>query len=925
MKGRGVRFIFWSSIKAAIAGFALLSAVPSAAQYFDIYGEANRNLPAAQAAYDAMPANASAHLRAELVSDLIMGLIGKAKFKEAYELYLANADLDLHPDAVAGAVGHGLVAFVTDEALQADYLARLQGVVESESCAPCYARTFAAHHIARYIYVKQDDLPTSVEWHKRALDLSRIDLAANDPARVQFAYQYASYLRNLDLEAAVGAVRETEALAFEVLPRDDHIGWLYVFLNNALIALDKGRTAEAADLFGRIADIGAKEWGPDSPQLLPIYQNTAVLLSRLGRTDQAVEVALMAEANEGYSDDGELGYQRALVARLMYENARVDEAIDYYNRALVLLERQQDNLVDMARARLDLADALGVTGDHEQALALTDLALSTYREMFEPTNPQRRGRETQAALILARAGETRRAAETLAPVLDYNEGVLLDLYARDQDRLAIASDGNSLFATSVAVSLLAGDAERAWRSAQLATISDLALSASALAYPGDPDGFSAALEKVRQARDDEEAARTRFAGGEGSAADLAAARIVREAAEAELEAGYPDFADYLRPRPLTIAEASGLLADDEAYIVPMVYPDRVVTLALTREGLVWGQAITALHEARQLIDRLRNSLDAGLGGQQTFDAEAAHRLYRLIFTAEITDVVAGKERLVFPASGPLSAIPPSVLVTSLPQAGAAPEYLIKHHAISINAGLGQRAPNRARAPRRFAGIGAPSLSPAPGDRFGLRGAIVDAEDISALPSLPGAQEELAALGAAFPDDEPLILTGDAATEAAVRAAPLDQYRVLAFATHGLVSGQISGLSEPALVMTPQAGANGAENDGLLTASEIARLSLAADWIILSACNTAAGEGRGAATYSGLARAFQLAGARSLLLSHWPVRDDAATRLSVATVTATGQGISRAEALRRAQLAMIADPEIPGGASPSIWGPFILIE
>lgn len=126
-------------------------------------------------------------------------------------------------------------------------------------------------------------------------------------------------------------------------------------------------------------------------------------------------------------------------------------------------------------------------------------------------------------------------------------------------------------------------------------------------------------------------------------------------------------------------------------------------------------------------------------------------------------------------------------------------------------------------------------------------------------------------------------------------------------------------------MTPEAGANGAENDGLLTASEIARLSLAADWIILSACNTAAGEGRGAATYSGLARAFQLAGARSLLLSHWPVRDDAATRLSVATVTATGQGVSKAEALRRAQLAMMEDAEVPNGASPSIWGPFILIE
>jgi len=149
--------------------------------------------------------------------------------------------------------------------------------------------------------------------------------------------------------------------------------------------------------------------------------------------------------------------------------------------------------------------------------------------------------------------------------------------------------------------------------------------------------------------------------------------------------------------------------------------------------------------------------------------------------------------------------------------------------------------------------------------------------------------------------------------------------VLAFATHGLVSGQIAGLSEPALVMTPEAGNGTTENDGLLTASEIARLSLAAEWIILSACNTAAGEGRGTPTYSGLARAFQLAGARSLLLSHWPVRDDAATRLSVATVSAARNGVSRSEALRQAQLAMIDDPEFAGGASPSIWAPFVLIE
>ncbi|MEE4290061.1 MAG: CHAT domain-containing protein, partial [Erythrobacter sp.] len=78
-------------------------------------------------------------------------------------------------------------------------------------------------------------------------------------------------------------------------------------------------------------------------------------------------------------------------------------------------------------------------------------------------------------------------------------------------------------------------------------------------------------------------------------------------------------------------------------------------------------------------------------------------------------------------------------------------------------------------------------------------------------------------------------------------------------------------------------------------------------------------------YGGLARAFQIAGARSLLLSHWPVRDDAATRLSVATVSAAAGGMDRAEALRQAQLALIDDPDVPQGDSPAIWAPFVLVD
>ena len=170
----------------------------------------------------------------------------------------------------------------------------------------------------------------------------------------------------------------------------------------------------------------------------------------------------------------------------------------------------------------------------------------------------------------------------------------------------------------------------------------------------------------------------------------------------------------------------------------------------------------------------------------------------------------------------------------------------------------------------------------------------------------------------------MVLTGDNATEAAVRKADLSAYDVLAFATHGLVSGEINGLIEPALVLTPIEG-DGSENDGLLTASEIAALQIDADWVILSACNTGAGDSASSPSYSGLARAFRQAGARSLLLSHWRVRDDVASRLTVATVRNAARGMDRAEALRQAQIELMRDPDLPEAANPAVWAPFVLID
>ena len=130
-------------------------------------------------------------------------------------------------------------------------------------------------------------------------------------------------------------------------------------------------------------------------------------------------------------------------------------------------------------------------------------------------------------------------------------------------------------------------------------------------------------------------------------------------------------------------------------------------------------------------------------------------------------------------------------------------------------------------------------------------------------------------------------------------------------------------AEPALALTLPA--NPSENDdGLLTSSEVATLRLNADWVILSACNTAAGDKPDSEALSGLARAFFYAGAKTLLVSHWPVRSAAAVRLTTDTIQMLerDRSLSPAEALRRAMVAFLESGA--DGAHPANWAPFVIV-
>ena len=166
----------------------------------------------------------------------------------------------------------------------------------------------------------------------------------------------------------------------------------------------------------------------------------------------------------------------------------------------------------------------------------------------------------------------------------------------------------------------------------------------------------------------------------------------------------------------------------------------------------------------------------------------------------------------------------------------------------------------------------------------------------------------------------------------MKAVDLSRYRIIAFATHGLLPGDLNGLTQPALALTaPQVA--GVGGDGLLRMEEILALKLDADWVILSACNTGAGTSSGAEALSGLGRSFFYAGARSLLITNWSVYSVAARELveDLFKRQAIEPSLSRSEALRQAMMALVDN----GGyskdgatlytyAHPVFWAPYSII-
>jgi CHAT domain-containing protein/Tfp pilus assembly protein PilF len=715
---------------------------------------------------------------------------------------------------------------------------------------------------------------------KRALALSEKQLPANHPDIGRALNNLATCYEKQDRHAESEALTRRALALYEKVAGPESPAVATLASNLGQIVKVQGRYAEAEPMIRRSLAIREKVLGRDHPDVARSLNNLGDLYQRQQRFADAEPLfkrALAIREQAVGPDHPDTAASVNNLASLYQAEGRAADAVP-------LTER----MIASGRAQLGIALAVLYDAQRQQIMP-TEKALDEALDVIQ------RGTQSSAAS----------AVNKLAVRIAAGNDRLAELVRRDQD--------------------LASEAETV----------DKAIVA-ALSKQNQRDGAAAPRGRER----------------------LAAIAAERASLQKTFAAEFPDYSALSNPLPLKAKEIQSLLAGDEAMVLFALADKDSYAIALTRDGFDWKRIPLGADAISQKVSAFRRGLDISQasdasGKSQLFDLARANELYVALF-GQVEAIVKDKRSLLVAPSGALTALPFHLLVTEKP-AAAIPEkldgyrnaaWLLKRQAVSVLPSVAslkvlRSFTRRDQAVKPMTGFGDPLFNPGEGGGEKRtasrsltsaaytdfwRGAGVDRKMLAAaLSQLPDTADELNAVAKDLGVPKSDIHLGVDASETTVKRTPLADYRVVYFATHGLVAGDIKGIAEPSLALSIPKEPS-ALDDGLLTASEVAQLKLNADFVVLSACNTIAGDRPGAEALSGLARSFFYAGARALLVTHWAVVSEAATRLTISTFDRlkADPKMGRAEALRQAMLAYLNDTSAPQNAYPAFWGPFALI-
>ena len=823
----------------------------------------------------------------------------------------------------------------------------------------------------------QERLQEAEQLARRALAIREKALGAAHP-------DVAASLNNLAIVfSREGRALEAEGLLVRALAIQekafgpDHPNVATALNNLADAKTYAGRKKEAEPLFRRSLAIREKSLGPNHLDVAVALDN---LVTLLGDDERYAEAEALARRSLAIRE-GALGKLHPLVANSLNNLAVILDSSGRPQEAEPLLKRALDiRLSALSEVHPDVVTSLINLGAHyldskdwQQAhdafarasaasISRSSSELSEAQTTAEPkirdtTNP------FPGAIV---------AAYQLAGTSDNARAITL----RSQAFEAAQWIGDGQAARAIAgmsARVAAGSGDLSARVRQRQDLSDQALAIDRL--------LIAAISQPNAARNPqtEQAIRAQASG---------IANQIREL-DRSIAAQFPGYATLVTKAPIAIEDIQKQLGPNEALLLFTTTSRFTFVWAVTRLDVRWHAAPVGAKELAETIGILRCGVDQeawmgatracaeklGLGRPPAagdplpFDLDKAFGLYQALLEPVAKDI-AGKELILVP-SGPLATLPFQLLLTEKPAPGGSRQdlakapWLVKQFATTVLPSVSslkalRQVAQKSRAQKPFIGFGNPLLN---GDgqswvldrvkqarlfqncaespelrtsqlaqrgrrsAVALSGGTADIEQLKRLAPLPETAIELCMVASSFTPKGDVYL-GNEASEARIKSLSeggrLEQYRVLHFATHGALAGQVHGSIEPGLILTPPAAATQAD-DGYLSSSEVSALKLDADWVVLSACNTAGGgDASNSEAFSGLARAFFYAGARALLVSHWPVGSDAAVAITTGATRAMASrsDIDRAEALRRSIATLIAK----GGenAHPSVWAPFVLV-
>ncbi|MCB9761055.1 MAG: CHAT domain-containing protein [Alphaproteobacteria bacterium] len=809
---------------------------------------------------------------------------------------------------------------IGDKGRQAQLLARMADVEQSwgqyEACVATYERVIGIAQEAGLPSVEANAL-LQIAWTKGLLGQPADGLVLAEKAEAMYreadddwglmnTYNTLGSLYG-DLGELATALEYNErsmALAVAFGDRWGQVG----SLNNIGTLYNAQRDFESAvDYFGRAR---AKAVEMDFLTLRVITgANHAEALGRLGRYDEAeaVVTAALAEAEDGESEP-QVAALRITQGTLYAGQQRYDEALAALREAeaiaarLGLVSTRTKALTEQGQVLRERGDPAAAARALEQAIALVEqyrLPNASWRPRYE------------LGLALRDAGRPDDAIASLKRAVTELEGLKGKLAGGDAAAARFEAGTADVYAALVDLLMAEGRAEEAWQyvgRGKAQEMSQLGGDDAAVA-----DAATAALLEQAEALRSREVALAKQLEAELALpadqqssekidhllAELDTLQLAFEDFTASLAAEHPDVYDRIGIQPPDFYKLQGQLREGEALLEPVVLPDRVA-LFVVRAGntpLIVREVEITEADLRAHVARARAALEFPRGdasrGARTLSAQKpaappdpvveGKALYDLLIAPILADL-EGVETLLVSPGGALRYVPFAALHDG-------EGWLIERYRLAVLTESGALGRRETLADQQQAAL--------------LAFANPDA-------TLPGAEAEVAALSDAWGDTRTFV--GDEATKAALRRE-VRTSQILHLATHGVL---LSENPEGSYLLFAGEGA-----DARLTFREITLLPLVDTRLaVLSACSTAMGVSGEGTEIIGLAHQFERRGADTVVASLWDVNDASTSALMTAFYTNLRDAeLGRAEALRRAQLGLLADPAT---AHPYYWAPFILI-